>query len=269
MFIDVRMEDHVEVEPQHLGMPLSKALAQDIRKRYIDRVIPDVGLAMELKSILSVDGGFIHPGQGSAHYEVVFVLKVFKPEVGQILEGTLASCNEQGLSITMDFFDDIHVPAHRLPQPSRFDKEECVWIWEYDGADGQPFYIDLNQKVRFSVQSVRFNTNPPRIDMRDVRKVSAAMEAAGKGPIMTDQVVERAPDGAATRPPPGGPSTSYHVDHTTVKSETPGVPPGSGSEAAAFPTLVEPAFVPMVIIGSMKEDKLGVIDWWPDADEVG
>jgi len=269
MFVDTRMEDHVEVEPQHMGMPLSQALAQDIRKRYIDKIIPDVGLAMELKAILSVDGGFIHPGQGSAHYEVVFVLKVFKPAVGQVLEGTLASCNEQGLSISMDFFDDIHVPAHRLPQPSRYDREEGVWIWEYDGAEGQPFYIDLNQKVRFRVQSVRFNTQPPKIDLRDARKPTAAIEAAGsKAPLVADQVVERIPDGSVTRPP--GPSGTFSdVGAAAVKAEPGGSTAALGPEAAPQLSAMELAFVPMVIIGSMKEDKLGLVDWWPEADEGG
>jgi DNA-directed RNA polymerase III subunit RPC8 len=55
------------------------------------------------------------------------------------------------------FFDDIHIPEHLLQQPSTFDEDEKLWVWNYNGT---PMYMDLDEDVRFRVVQVKYPPIP-------------------------------------------------------------------------------------------------------------
>ena len=48
--------------------------------------------------------------------------------------------------VTLDFFDDIQIPASYLQYPAKFNEEEQVWIWEYDNEEKKQkheLYMDV------------------------------------------------------------------------------------------------------------------------------
>ncbi len=65
-----------------------------IESRYIDKVIFNLGLVVSLYDIESITGGHIYPNDGAAYFKVVFRVVVFRPFTGEVLLGTLASCNK-------------------------------------------------------------------------------------------------------------------------------------------------------------------------------
>jgi DNA-directed RNA polymerase subunit E'/Rpb7 len=40
---------------------------------------------------------YVYPGEGSAHIKVQFRLVIFKPFVGEVIQGTVIDSNEEGL----------------------------------------------------------------------------------------------------------------------------------------------------------------------------
>ncbi len=58
------------------------------------QVLHDLGLVITIYDILSIEGGFIYPSDGAAHYTVKFRLVVFKPFINEVLTGRLTRCDK-------------------------------------------------------------------------------------------------------------------------------------------------------------------------------
>jgi hypothetical protein len=82
------------VPPVPPAAALSSAGAQ---ATYVDKVIPQLGLAVTLYEILKVEGGAVHPGEGAALFTVLFSLVIFRPFVGEVLKGKITSSSKAGL----------------------------------------------------------------------------------------------------------------------------------------------------------------------------
>lgn len=102
---------------------------------------------------------------------VTFRMVVMRPVVGEVLVGKIRACSEEGVSVSLLFFDDIIIPAHCLQASSRFDANERLWVWCYDGND---LYMDLEETVRFRVLGDAFAQIAP------AKKEAAMLKAAGR-----------------------------------------------------------------------------------------
>ena len=108
-----------------------------------------------LHSIAQLEAPFIHPIDGGAHCKCKFTLIVFAPFEGEIVEGTVKSCDSSGLLISLGFFDWIIVPAVEMQSPKVcvFDAAEQLWLWKYEGHE---LYVDLNTQIRIKVTKIEF-----------------------------------------------------------------------------------------------------------------
>jgi len=95
MFLVSTLEDDVRVAPSELERPPADAVAAVIQARYVDRVVPDLGLIVALYDLLSIEGGAIYPSDGAAFFRVRFRLVAFRPFVGEVLVGRLAACDRR------------------------------------------------------------------------------------------------------------------------------------------------------------------------------
>ena len=74
----------------------------------------------------------------------------------------MRSCSQDGLRVSVDFFDDIFIPAGNIQQPNKFTMDTMgkpKWIWYYgDEDDGEvdEMVIEPGAKIRFRVK-VSFN----------------------------------------------------------------------------------------------------------------
>ena len=162
MFQISRLEDaNVKILPENLGKPRLEAITQEIESLYIDKVIKDLGLVITLYEIVSIEGGTVYPGEGSAHFKVEFRVVVFRPFNGEILEGTLKRADKTGLYVDIGFFSDIFVPEHLMQEPSVFDEDEQLWVWMYEDAK---MFMDLEEPVRIRVQGIKFPDQPRTSD---------------------------------------------------------------------------------------------------------
>lgn len=120
------------------------------------QVIDNVGLGIKMYDILEIGQGSVYQGDGASYISVKFRLVVFKPFSGEIITGTVKETTQEGVQVTLGFFDQIYIPASLLPEPSTFDESDYMWLWEFDG---HPLWIYPEEQIRFRVYSVNFN--PP------------------------------------------------------------------------------------------------------------
>ena len=65
---------------------------------------------------------------------------------GEILTGKIIRSDETGIMVTLDFFEDVYIPAKLLQKPSVFDEEEKLWKWM---VTDQELFMDIQEEIRF------------------------------------------------------------------------------------------------------------------------
>ncbi|KAK1877790.1 DNA-directed RNA polymerase III subunit RPC8 [Dissostichus eleginoides] len=130
----------------------------------VEMVVFNVGLCICLYDITKLDDSYIFPGDGASHTIVHFRYVVFHPFLDEILLGKIKYCSQEGVHVTMGFFDDILIPPESLQQPAKFlsDEAEQVWLWEYETDEGaHDLYMDQGEDIRFRVTDEMFVDTSP------------------------------------------------------------------------------------------------------------
>jgi len=101
MFYLVDVEDYIRVEPKLFGLPTQEAVENQLREIYADYYDKELGKAVVVISVLNVGEGVIIPGDGAAYYNSKFKLLVWKPELQEIVYGTISEITNFGAFIDM------------------------------------------------------------------------------------------------------------------------------------------------------------------------
>ena len=101
MFYVVLITDHVRVEPNKFGMNTDEAVRAQLEESYSGFQDKDIGTVVAVLDVLDVKEGIIIPGDGSAYYESTFKLIVFKPELQELVYGTIEEITNFGAFINL------------------------------------------------------------------------------------------------------------------------------------------------------------------------
>ena len=85
----MEVEDHVRVEPKHFGLPTQEAVEKQLNESYVNSVTRELGSVISVVDVGDVDDGVIIPGDGAAFYKSNFKLLVWKPELHELVYGTV------------------------------------------------------------------------------------------------------------------------------------------------------------------------------------
>ena len=224
MYVLSVIEDEVALHPSEFGPNAHiPAIRRIIEGKYVDRVIPDVGLVVGLYDVLKVTDAYIFPGdlkdsQGDAACTVVFRLMVFRPQVGELLIGRVLASTPMGLQISLGgFFQDVSVPITHLRKPCEYDARSKAWVWKYQASPGVaevPYPYLQDELICVCVKSVQF------IDSLD-----GSLTAARRAEALS----------------------------------TPVVPAHASAEEQAVEHTPHP---PMLIVASVEDDGMGLLNWW-------
>ncbi|GAY55789.1 hypothetical protein CUMW_166830 [Citrus unshiu] len=120
MFYLSKIEHTLRLPPHLLRLPLNEAIKLELENVFLDKVIANLGLCISIYDIKEIEGGFVYPGEGASTHTVKFRLVVFRPFVGEIIAAKL---KESDANVSLGFFEDIYVPSHLLPSPSRSEPD--------------------------------------------------------------------------------------------------------------------------------------------------
>ncbi len=101
MFYEVLVTDHVRVEPNKFGMPTDEAVRVQLEESYSGFQDKDIGTVVAVLDVTDVKEGIIIPGDGAAYYESTFKLIVFRPELQELIYGTIEEITNFGAFIDM------------------------------------------------------------------------------------------------------------------------------------------------------------------------
>ena len=101
MFYLAEVEDYVRVEPKLFGLPTAEAVKEQLNETYVNFHDRELGVVAAVLEVLSVDDGIIIPGDGAVYYKSLFKLVIFKPELQELVYGTIDEITNFGAFINM------------------------------------------------------------------------------------------------------------------------------------------------------------------------
>ena len=101
MFYLAEIEDYVRVEPRLFGLATKDAVEQQLKESYKGFISKDFGFAISVVEVLDVGEGIIIPGDGAAYYNSKFKLIIWRPELHELVFGTIAEITNFGAFINM------------------------------------------------------------------------------------------------------------------------------------------------------------------------
>mmetsp|Transcript_2468 Transcript_2468/g.6981 ORF Transcript_2468/g.6981 Transcript_2468/m.6981 type:complete len:203 (+) Transcript_2468:105-713(+) len=164
MFTLVLIDDDIPVQPASFRDDCRAELKRQIQGKYVDRVIPNVGLCIEFYDFVKIKDALVYPGDGKlacgeAYFKVEFHLIVFRPTVGEWLVGSIMESTQRGLNVSLGFFQNVEIPSSNLRTPYTFDSAQRMWVWQYRNPDCREtinFFYEKDELIRFRVTAVTF-----------------------------------------------------------------------------------------------------------------
>lgn len=164
MFVLVTIDDDIPVLPEDFRDDFRVQLKKEIKKKYVDRVIPRVGLCIDFYDFVRIKDAFIYPGDnkhavGEAYYKVEFQLIVFQPIIDEWMVGTIVGSTHSGIRVSLGFCNDVMIPSSNLRTPYVFDERHKTWVWQYRNIEAGEvinFFYENQELIRFRVTSVMF-----------------------------------------------------------------------------------------------------------------
>jgi len=101
MFYLTEVQDHIRVDPKLFGLPTSEAVDKQLRETYAEYYDKELGKVVAIIEVLEVGEGVIIPGDGAAYYKSRFKLLVWKPELQELVFGTISEITSFGAFIDM------------------------------------------------------------------------------------------------------------------------------------------------------------------------
>ncbi|KAH9365379.1 hypothetical protein HPB48_011409 [Haemaphysalis longicornis] len=138
MFVISEMSDTIRIPPWQFGLDPNAAVVDQLNKRLANKarrdssgpfsasVVVNVGLCIALFDITRIEDSKILPGDGSFHTTVQFRYVVFRPFMDEVLVGKIRSSSQEGVFVSMGFFDDILITPDGLQHPSRLYPIHCA-----------------------------------------------------------------------------------------------------------------------------------------------
>jgi len=110
MFYEAELKSHIRVPPTSFKEDVKKSVMGELNRKFENFVSKEVGVAIAVSEVLSIGDGIIIPGDGAAYYDTRFKLLVYKPELHEVVLGTVSEITDFGAFMNIGPLDGmIHI----------------------------------------------------------------------------------------------------------------------------------------------------------------
>ncbi|MEM4271803.1 MAG: DNA-directed RNA polymerase [Candidatus Pacearchaeota archaeon] len=101
MFYKAEIKDHIRVPPSLFNLSRKEAVLKRIKADYTNFISKDLGLVIDVADVKEIGEGIIIPGDGASYFETKFELLVFKPELQEVVLGSIKDIADFGAFINI------------------------------------------------------------------------------------------------------------------------------------------------------------------------
>jgi DNA-directed RNA polymerase subunit E'/Rpb7 len=139
MFRLVTIEEVVQVPPRLFGLDRFEAMEIEVNRKYCNKVLSGVGVCVALWDWVSAKDHRLVPHTGDANTSCIFRMLVFAPQAGEILRGTVAACDKDGIEVDLGFVGGFSIAKPDMPPRSVYLADDHIWniIHSTDDAEAE------------------------------------------------------------------------------------------------------------------------------------
>jgi DNA-directed RNA polymerase subunit E' len=138
------------------GNDIETAVLKVVKEKYEGYISHDLGVVIDVSSIESIGEGIIIPGDGASFYETSFELLTFKPEMHEVINGSIKDIADFGAFINLGPIEGMVHVSQTMDDFVSFSKEKLL-----TGRDSKRI-LKVGDLCRARVVAVSFKdvTNP-------------------------------------------------------------------------------------------------------------
>ncbi|MEK6886943.1 MAG: DNA-directed RNA polymerase [Nanoarchaeota archaeon] len=156
MFYKTTVKDHIRVPPNLFNEDVASSVLKVVKDKYSGFISQEIGVVIDVSKINEVGEGIVIPGDGASFYESTFELLTFKPEMHEVLNGSIKDIADFGAFINLGPIEGMIHVSQTMDDFVTFSKEKVL-----SGRDSKRA-LKVGDLCRARVVAVSFKdlTNP-------------------------------------------------------------------------------------------------------------
>lgn len=131
MFKVFEVEGYVRIPPERFGEQLDLVALEELRKRFEDRVVRELGYIIAVFDVKVDRRGNLIFGDSGTYHRAFFKLLTFVPLEGEVVEGDVASVRDIGITVRVGPINGLVHRVHIMDEPNvLFDRQASMFIGE-------------------------------------------------------------------------------------------------------------------------------------------
>src|SRR3989338_6678864 len=126
MFYKVKVKDHIRVPPKMFSLGRRDAVLQNIKSAYENFISKELGFVFNVIDMADIKEGVIVPGDGAGYFEADFELLTFRPEMNELVYGTVRDITDFGAFIDMGGVEGMVHISQSMDDYVSFSKEKVL-----------------------------------------------------------------------------------------------------------------------------------------------
>jgi len=126
MFYKVKVKDYIRVPPKMFSLGRRDAVLQNIKTTYENFISKELGFVVNVIDAGDVKEGVIVPGDGAGYFETDFELLTFRPEMNELVYGTVRDITDFGAFVDMGGVEGMVHISQSMDDYVSFSKEKVL-----------------------------------------------------------------------------------------------------------------------------------------------
>ena len=178
MFYKIKVKDHVRVPPKMFNLSKKEAVLNNIKSSYEHFVSKELGFVVNVIDVGEVKEGVIVAGDGAAFYEADFELLTFRPELNELVYGTVRDITDFGAFVDMGGIDGMVHISQSMDDYVSFSKEKVL-----QGKKTSQ-YLKVGDKCKARIIAVSYkDMGNPKIGLTMRQEGLAKLEWLEQAPV--------------------------------------------------------------------------------------
>lgn len=126
MFYVVEVEDFVKIPPRELTKDVKMVILEQLREKFTGYISQEIGFFIEIEEVLKIGQGAVIPSDGGVYYPTTFKMITYKPEMQEIVYGTVREITDFGLFLNIGPIDGMVHISQTIDDFVSFSKEKVL-----------------------------------------------------------------------------------------------------------------------------------------------
>ncbi len=170
MFYTVKVKDYIRVPPSMFNLDTKTAIIQNIKSSYENFISKEIGFVINVVDVKLSKEGVIIPGDGAGYYDTEFELLTFKPELNELVAGSIRDITDFGAFMDIGGVEGMVHISQSMDDFVSFSKEKVL----QGKKTGQSLKVGDKCHARIIAVSYKDKNNP---------KIGLTMRQEGLGKV--------------------------------------------------------------------------------------